>query len=191
MPSTKNETILKNTTDILESYSDFILVSYNGLDVASVTNLRAELRKENSKFKVIKNNIFRKALENSSIHKENDLVKKSFVDLNNDSLGEIVYGPMAVILSKTDDLPSAAKICKKFSKEQNEKIKIKAGFFDGSVLSEEDVESIAGLPSKKELLSKIASSMNSPASSIAIGINEVLSKLARAIKAVSEKNSNK
>ena len=65
---------------------------------------------------------------------------------------------------------------------------MKAGYFSGEVLDAKGVESIAGLPSREELLAIIARGINTPATQIASGINQVMASLARAINAVAEKN---
>lgn len=159
----------------LESKSNFILASYSGLTVEAISNLRAKLRKENSELKVVKNNLFLRALKESSQHKDKTI-----------DFGEGYKGPMAAIFSN-DGLPTVAKLCKDFAKD-NQNLVVKLGYFDGQVLDAKGVESIAGLPSKAELLSIIARGFNTPAQQIAGGMNQIMASLARAIQKVGEKN---
>ena len=63
-----------------------------------------------------------------------------------------------------------------------------SGVMESSFYDVKAVESLANLPSKEQLLATIAAGLNSPATKIAIGIKEVMASLARAIKAVGEKN---
>jgi large subunit ribosomal protein L10 len=159
----------------LEKNENFILVSYSGLSVSAMETLRKELRKEKSTMRVLKNNLFLRALKESNNHGSHEI-----------KFGPEYKGPMAAIFAN-DNLPAVAKICKEF-KKKNENFDVKAGYFSGEVLDAKGVESIAGLPSREELLAIIARGINTPATQIASGINQVIASLARAINAVAEKN---
>lgn len=159
----------------LEARSNFILASYSGLTVEDMSKLRAKLRKENSEMKVIKNNLFLRALKESDSHKDQSI-----------DFGESYKGPMAAIFS-SEGLPTVAKLCKDFAKDKQNLV-VKHGYFDGQVLDAKGVESIAGLPSKSELLSIIARGFNTPSQQIASGMNQIMASLARAIQKVGEKN---
>ena len=160
----------------LEEKPNFFLADYSGLSVEEITSVRTQLRGANSEMKVVKNNLFLRALKESDSHKNTEI-----------NFGEEYSGPIAVVFSQ-EDLPSAAKICKEFGKK-TEKLAMKAGFLDGQVLNSKDVSGIAGLPSKSELLAKIAGGLNAPTQSIASGMNQIIASLARAINAVAEKNN--
>jgi large subunit ribosomal protein L10 len=161
----------------LEKSPNFILVSYSGLSVKSMEDLRAKLRdtKTSTSMKVIKNNLFLRAIKESKLHSDKNI-----------TMGKDYFGPMAAIFSD-DSLPSIAKICKDFKKD-NQSFDFKAGYFSGEVLDAKGVESIAGLPSREELLAIIARGINTPATKIATGINQVMASLARGIQATAEKN---
>lgn len=160
----------------LEKRPNFILASYSGLTVKNITDFRSELRKNGSEMKVIKNNLFLRALKESGKHSDKNI-----------QFGEDYKGPLAAIFTD-DNLPTVAKVCKDFAKT-NEKLVVKAGYFDGSVLNKKGVEDIAGLPSKEELLAQVMAGLNNPATSIASGINNIMASLARAIQAAAEKNN--
>lgn len=162
----------------LENNGNFILTTYSGLTVEEITKLRGKLRAINSEMKVISNNLFLRALKDSSEHKDKQV---EFAE-------DVYFGPLAAVFSR-EDLPAAAKICKDFGKD-NENLVMKTGYMDGQVLSDKEVQAIAGLPSKQELLAQIAGGLNGPARSIATGINQIMASLARAINAVAEKNNN-
>ncbi|MCC5814897.1 MAG: 50S ribosomal protein L10 [Leptospira sp.] len=159
----------------LEKRQNFILACYSGLTVEDMSKLRAKLRAEDSEMKVIKNNLFLRALKESDKHKGNSI-----------DFGESFFGPLAAIFSE-DGLPSIAKILKEYSKDKPA-LDVKLGYFDGQVLDKKGVESIAGLPSKSELLSMVARGLNAPTTQIASGMNQIMSSLARAIQKVGEKN---
>ena len=166
---------VKELDSTLKVKSNFILVSYSGLTVKSMEDLRKKLREEKSEMKVIKNNLFLKAVRESGVHTNSELEKKADYK-----------GPLAAIFGD-DNLPTLAKVCKEF-KKTNEVFAIKGGYFSGQALSPGDVEAIAGLPSREELLAVIARGINTPATQIASGMNQIIASLARAIQAVAEKN---
>ncbi|MDX1959059.1 MAG: 50S ribosomal protein L10 [Leptospiraceae bacterium] len=159
----------------LEKQPNFILASYSGLSVQSLQDLRRQLRKMGCSVKVIKNNLFLRALKESSQHTGKTI-----------QFGPEYKGPLAAIFSN-EELPQAAKLCKDF-KKTNDVFDLKAGYFSGEVLDSKGVEGIAGLPSREELLSIIARGINTPATQIASGMNQIMASLARGIQAVAEKN---
>ncbi len=175
MANAQNIAAVKDLKERLEKKPNFILASYSGLTVEDMTNLRAKLRKEGSDMKVIKNNLFLRALKVSELHKDNNI-----------DFGDVYKGPLAAIFSK-DALPTVAKVCKEFAKDKKA-LEVKTGYFDGDVLGKNGVEAIAGLPSKQELLTQIARGINTPTTQIAGGVNQIIASLARAIQAVGEKN---
>ncbi|MCE9501628.1 MAG: 50S ribosomal protein L10 [Leptospira sp.] len=159
----------------LETRSNFILASYSGLTVEDMEGLRRQFRKASSEMKVVKNNLFLRALKESGKHSGKNI-----------DFGDEYKGPIAAIFADAN-LPEIAKICKDFAKT-NENLKVKAGYMDGEVLNSKGVQAIAGLPSREELLSQIARGINAPATTIASGINQIIAGLARGIQAVAEKN---
>lgn len=160
----------------LEQKPNFILASYSGLTVKHMSDLRTSLRKEGSEMKVLKNNLFLRALKESKNHSSKTI-----------DFGIHYKGPLAAIFSDAN-LPTVAKLCKDFAKT-NENLSFKAGYFDGEVLDPKGVDGIAGLPSKEELLTKVARGLNTPTIQIASGMNQIMSSLARGIQAVAEKNN--
>jgi large subunit ribosomal protein L10 len=176
MPNKENIETVADLKAKLEQRPNFILASYSGLNVKTITDLRNSLRKEGSELKVLKNNLFLRALKESKNHSSKEI-----------QFGENYKGPLAAIFSN-ENLPSIAKLCKDFAKT-NENLVMKGGYFDGEVLDPKGVEGIAGLPSKEELLSQVARGLNTPATQIASGMNQIMASLARAIQAVAEKNN--
>jgi len=119
-----------------------IIADYKGLDVLSITDLRAQLRNENVQMEVVKNTLLERASEGTDAA----LMK------------EFYKGPNALILSK-DDPVTPAKILVKFAKD-NDKLEIKAAALGGKLLSPEEIKQLAKMPSKEELLGKFVSVLN-------------------------------
>lgn len=176
MIKTQKYELVEQLKGKLENTPNFLLTSYEGLSVQNMEDLRKLLKETGSEMKVIKNNLFLRALKESKHHSDKKI-----------EFGGDYHGAIAAVFSD-ENLPAVAKVCKEF-KKTNDKFDLKFGYFDGEVLDSKGVEAIAGLPSKDELLSQVARSINSPAQSVATAINQVISSLARAIQTVAEKNN--
>lgn len=133
-----------------------LLTDYRGISVEDVTELRANLRKSNSEYTVIKNNIIRRALAEAKIEGLED---------------SVLEGPTAVIMDNNDYL-APAKVIYNYMKE-NEFYKIKGGILEGKVVSVEEIIELAKLPSREELLSKLAGSLLGTISKLAVGLDQV------------------
>ena len=132
-----------------------LLADYRGINVADVTSLRADLRKVNAEYKVIKNNIIKRAL-----------------DANGESeLDEALEGPVAIVLSKEDYL-EPAKVIYNFTKT-HEFYKIKGGIIEGKVMTTEEIVTLAKLPSRKELLAKLAGALLGNITKLAVALDQV------------------
>ena len=175
MPSVLKKEKLEEIKELLSQRGNFVLTTFSGLDVEQMTGLRSEIREKDSRLKVVKNHLFKLALKESPDH---SAVLESFETE--------LKGPVAVTFVG-EEFPSVAKTLVEFSKK-NDKVVIKSGYMDGQFLGANEVKAIATLPSREELLAVIGRGLNTPATKIAMGMNEVIAKLARAIKAVGEKN---
>ena len=125
-----------------------LLTDYRGINVADVTELRAELRKSNSEYKVIKNNITKRALAEAGLE-----------------------GPTAVIMNN-DDYLETAKTIYNYSKD-NDFYKIKGGVIDGKVMTAEEIITLAKLPSRETLLSMLAGALLGNISKLAVALDQV------------------
>ena len=132
-----------------------LLTDYRGINVTDVTTLRKDLRNVNAEYRVIKNNITRRAL---NLNGENGL----------DSLLE---GPTAVMISN-DDYLEPTKVIYNFTKK-NDFYKIKGGIIDGKVMTAEEIITIAKLPSRQELLGMLAGGLLGSISKLAVALSEV------------------
>ena len=132
-----------------------LLVDYRGITVDDVTKLRSDLRDANAKYKVIKNNIIKRALDKNG----------------DNSLDELLEGPTALIMGEEDYL-APAKIIYNFTKD-HDFYKIKGGIVEGKVMTAEEIIEIAKLPSRQELLSKLAGALLANISKLAVALDQV------------------
>jgi len=157
-----SETILKQKEEEVKKLAErfksanlVLLTDYRGINVEDVTKLRNDLRETKSEYKVIKNNIVRRAL-----------------DLNGENgLDEVLEGPTAVIVADEDYL-APLKAIYNFSKD-NDFYKIKGGIVEGKILSAEELITLAKLPSRQELLGMLAGALLSNISKLAVAVDQV------------------
>ena len=132
-----------------------LLVDYRGINVEDVTNLRTSVRNTNAEYKVIKNNITRRALAEAGI----------------EGLEDKLVGPTAVIMTNEDYLETTKAIYN-FSKD-NDFYKIKGGVVEGKVMTAEEIITLAKLPSRDTLLSMLAGALLGNISKLAVALDQV------------------
>ena len=139
-----------------------LLTNYRGINVADDTSLRRDLRNVNAKYTIIKNNITRRALAEAGI----------------EGLEDKLVGPTAVILCNEDYL-EPSKVIYNFSKN-NEFYKIKGGIIDGKVMTAEEIITLAKLPSRQELMAKLAGALLGNITKLAVALDAVREQKANA-----------
>jgi large subunit ribosomal protein L10 len=128
-----------------------VLLGFKGVDVVTVTDLRARFRKAGVQYKVVKNKLIQQALRGSPLE-------------NNEALKKALTGETGVAFS-FEDPSAAAKIVRDFRKEgaKQEKLQVKAGVIESSVLPGEAVESqLASMPGKAELRAQLLATLQAP-----------------------------
>ncbi|WP_088239418.1 50S ribosomal protein L10 [Calothrix rhizosoleniae] len=158
---------LKNT---LSESTLALVIDFQGLTVAEISDLRNKLRPSGTVCKVTKNTLMGIAVQD---------------DENWQPISEFLKGPSAFLLVK-EDFSSAIKAYQTFQKA-TKKTELRGGVMDGQILKEADVKALGDLPSKEQLMAQMAGALNALASKIAVGINEVPSSLARALQAHADK----
>ena len=132
-----------------------LLTDYRGINAEDVTKLRKDLGNVEAEYSVIKNNIIRRAFEEMGI--------KDF--------SEKLVGPTAVITCESDYL-ATSKVIYNFIKE-NDYYTLKAGMIEGAVKTKEEIFTLAQLPSREELLSKLAGVLLANISKLAVALDQV------------------
>ena len=130
-----------------------LLVNYRGINVADDTTLRKSVREVGAEYSVIKNNIIRRALKECGHYFES------------------LEGPTAVIIAQEEYLP-ALKAIYKFSKS-NEFYTMKGGVLEGNVSEVEELMTLAQLPSREELIAKLAGCLLANVSKLAATLDAV------------------
>lgn len=142
-----------------------VLAEYRGLSVSQMTELRGKARQAQIYVRVVKNSLTRRAIEGSDY----------------ECLGDQLSGPLALAISK--DPVAVAKLLAEFAKD-NEALKIRAGAMGGKLMSLEQVEALAKLPSREQLLATLVATLQAPIAKFVRTLNEVPAMFVRTLAAV-------
>lgn len=148
-----------------------VIVNYKGINVADDTKLRKELREAGVEYFVVKNTLLQRAAKLAEL----------------EGLDSVLEGTTAIAISK-DDHVAAARILCEFA-ENNKFFNAKAGFVEGKVISEAEVNNLAKLPTKEVLVAKALGGLNAPISGFVAVLNGTLKGLVVALNAIAEKQS--
>lgn len=151
---------LDKLTEQFKSAKAAMVVGFKGMTVSKDQELRDQLREAGISYAVVKNTLARKAAVGTALEPATDQFK----------------GVTAVALS-TGDPVSLSKAITKFSKANPEVFSFKAGIVEGRVVALRDVEAIASLPSREELLSKVLFLVNCQAQRLVTVTNAVARNL--------------
>ena len=160
--------------DILKEQENFVISGYEGVGIPAQSEIRDQIRQKRASFRVIKNSLFRRAMEDSTPSPE-----------ARESLKKDLKGPLVIAFSKSD-LPSVSKILLDFGKKYKG-LQVKSGYMDGSYLSFQDVKDISSLPTREEILTIIARGINTPVTKIAFGLNQLIASIARGVQEIAGK----
>jgi large subunit ribosomal protein L10 len=136
-----------------------VLLDYKGMNVETLTKLRASFRKAGVEYKVVKNTLLKQALKESAY---------------DGKLNDVLIG-MTGIAWSYEDPSAAAKVVKAFKKDEGEageKLQVKAGMIDGQILDGKSVESqLANMPGKDELRATLLATLQAPLTQFVMLLN--------------------
>lgn len=144
-----------------------LVVDYKGLTVAEITDLRDRLYPTGSECKIVKNTLVRIAVSGNSTW---------------EPIQNFLKGTNAFVLVK-DDLGGAIKAYQDFQKA-TKKTELCGGVMEGRALGLDDLKAIVDLPSKEELMARIAGGINRIPTKLAVGLNAVPTQLAVGVQEV-------
>ena len=160
--------VVQEITEKIKAAKTVVLVDYNKLTVAEVSALRNKCKQSGCEYKVYKNTLVRKAL--------NDLGYKDFdADLN---------GPTAVAFGS--DETNAAKVMVAAAKDLDQKIVVKSALVDNGYVDKAGVKALSAIPAREELVAKMLGSLQSPATNLAGVLNNVIAGLARVLNGIAQ-----
>lgn len=154
----------------LKESKHLIFTEYKGLDVGKMTELRKKLYEADSELTVVKNRLAKLAY------------KKVNLNLND----EWFVGPVALVMCKNDDFVKTVNIIYNYAKS-NDEFKIKIGYLEDKIYDVDQLQEISKLPSRQELIARLASVLNAPISKFVFVLKNVLTKPVLVLKAIEEK----
>lgn len=150
MDRANKETFVAELRDRISRAPAFYLTDFTGLTVKQMTALRRSLRGAGAEYVVVKNRLVQLALA------ETDLPDMS----------ESLSGPTGVVFGFGDAV-SAAKALSDFAKDHDQRPVFKLGILDSKVLAPEQIDRIAKLPPREQLLSELAGALQAPMAALA------------------------
>jgi large subunit ribosomal protein L10 len=173
MSKAVKEMVIDDIGRRLGDETDMLVVDMSKLDAFAANKWRLDLRKKNIRVLTIRNTLARKALERSGVS----------------GLDQILEGPSTLLFGGRDIVALSKEIVEA-TKGSNEKIKIKGGSVEGSVLDAGGVDSLSKSPSREELIAKIAGQILAPGANLAAALLGPGSMLASQLKSKSEDGDN-
>ena len=158
-------------TEQLDASNTVYLTDYQGLTVEQANGLRRAMRASDVEFKVLKNTLLKRAMQE----------KGGF-----DELFEQLNGPTAVALS--NDPAAPAKVLKQFLEDNALEVpRFKGAYVDGAIYAEGNLDVLAKLKSKDELVADILGLLLAPITNVASALGAQGAGLASVIQQISEK----
>lgn len=165
----QKEEALQQLSEKLDS-KGVVFFNYGGLSVNKFEELRGKLREENALVTVAKRNLLMLALKNRNVELSED----------------VVTGPVAVAVGDDEVLP--AKIIAEYKKD-HEQIEFYGGLLESAFIDTTQVEQMATLPTKTELLAQVVGSLNAPISGFVNVLAGNMRGLVNALNAIKDQKS--
>ncbi|MES2358809.1 MAG: 50S ribosomal protein L10 [Gemmatimonadota bacterium] len=164
MKRTEKEQLVTELTDKIKGASAVYYTDFTGLNVKRMTELRRRLRRAGVEYVVIKNTLALRAVNESGL------------------AGSRLRGPTGIVVGK--DAVAAAKVLSDFAKENEQKPEVKGGLLDGRAIQPAQVQQLASLPSREQLLAELGAGLMSPMAAFAGAMNGLLYMFAGALDAL-------
>ncbi len=150
--------VVDEISEQIKDAQSVVLVDYCGLTVAQDTQMRKQLREAGCTYKVYKNT----------------MMKRAFAGTDCEQLSDLLEGTNAIAISK-DDASAPARIITKIAKDAPS-LEIKGGIVEGSFYDAAGMKTIASVPSREELLSRLLGSLQSPITNFARVLKQIADK---------------
>jgi len=168
---TEKEATVKELREKFQGAQAAIVTEFRGITVAKVNELRRALEKEGAVYRVVKNTLVRRAVEGT----EYGVLAGEFT------------GPLAVTWAYEDPV-AAAKALTKFAKD-NSVITIRCGALGGKLLDSAQIEALAKLPSREQLLGQLLSVLVGPMRNLVGVLSGVPRSFVQVLHAIEEKKA--
>ena len=142
----------------LKEANSIVFVDYRGITVAEDTAMRKEFRENNVKYKVFKNRLLVRALN----------------ELNITGYDATMFEGTTAVAYSTDEVAPAKIFCK--HQKDLKKMAVKFGIVDGQIMDQAQMEALAAIPSKEILIAMLLGTLNAPVAGLARALNAIAEK---------------
>lgn len=172
MKRTEKEAIIAEVADKVSRAAAMYFADFSKLTVAEETELRKEFRKSGVEYRVVKNTLVRKALEQVAGY---------------DRVCDVLEGPTSIAFTY-DDVSAPARIIKRFS-DKTGKLRLKVAVLEKQLYDGSKLDQLSKLPSRKEVLAGIVGILQSPVAGIVGVLNALPRDLVNVLDAIEKKRA--
>ena len=162
----EKETFVAEFRERIDRSPVLYLTDFSGLNVKSMTVLRQKLKESGAEYVVAKNRLMIRALEGADLP----------------DIGEALTGPTGVIFGY-EDVVATAKVLSDFAKDHDDRPAFKIGVLDNKILDAAQLEKLAKLPSRDQLLAELVGAMQAPMTALVGAMQGKLQEMAGILEA--------
>ena len=163
MKRTEKEQLVAELTTKIKGAKAFYYTDFTGLNVKSMTDLRRRFRRAGVEYVVIKNSLALRSVKEIGLEQSK------------------LKGPTGIVIGK--DPVTAAKVLADFAKENEQRPAVKGGVLDGKPIDISQVQKLAKLPSREQMLAELGAGLQSPLAAFAGVMNSLLQTMVGALEA--------
>jgi len=160
MPRPEKVAQVQNLKEKFSKAQGLVLVEYQGIPAPEMVRLREFLKERGLEFRVIKNTLARIAA----------------LEVGLEGLAEYLRGPNAIVVGYDD--PAVPFRAVRELRKDFPQLRVKVGLFEGETIPPQEADKIAELPSREELLARLAWAMAGPIRGLAVALSGIIRKLA-------------
>ncbi|MEX2602065.1 MAG: 50S ribosomal protein L10 [Balneolaceae bacterium] len=169
----EKKAVVEDITEHLNSAEALYITDYKGMSVAEINDLRSKFRENQVRFKVFKNTLIKRAMDEVGGYED------LYPHLENQNGFAFI----------DEDLGAPAKVLQAYIKEHN-KPKFKAALVQGDYYTEKQLDALASMKSREEIIGDILGLLMAPVSNIVGGLQAQGSAIAGALQTIAEKGEN-
>ena len=154
--------VVAEITEKFKAAQSVVAVHYSALTVEEATKLRSQCREAGVEYCVLKNTLVRRSLDDMGIQ----------------GWDHVLSGPTAYAFGMKDAVSPAKVVCDFIDKTKNDHLTVEVGLMGSEVLDVDAVKSLASLPSREVLLSRLVGSLNSPIAKLVYTLEAIRKKQA-------------
>lgn len=173
MRKTEKAALLADFEQRIARAPAFYLTDFTGLDVKAMSQLRARLREIGAEYLVVKNRLALRGLR----------------ELGLPDIAPYFKGPTGFVLGY-DGPVEAARVLREFAQQHEQRPAVKVGVVEREVVGPAQIERIASLPARSQLLAELAGALGAPLAALAAVLQAKLQELAGLLEAVRERKAS-